>query len=282
MSSPDPERDEVGGRIAKVLDPTPELIRALGRSNAKDLALDVFEQEELRGLTLSDLRREWESLGAALSDVPSDPSNDLAKVIAERERVERSTEVQRRIREKAMRELDVMGAIARWRNRASVIELERRIEDVAGLEARLVDTRDRLVDQQNGLDLNAKQREEWIVEHGPDIRRRFALERELWWREHHEAIAAEVAMPNYLSYAVGPRPERPSERAAWRQAVRAIESYRARWGVRDEESALGNATPHTTAQTQEQEAARDKITELRNKDRSKEREVEGIERALEL
>lgn len=41
----DPERDAVGGQVARVEDPTEEVIRALGRSRAKHLAIDVYEED---------------------------------------------------------------------------------------------------------------------------------------------------------------------------------------------------------------------------------------------
>ena len=40
-------------------------------------------------------------------------------------------------------------------------------------------------------------------------------------------------MPQYLVNAVGERPMKPSERGAWHEAVKAVESYRDRWGVDD-------------------------------------------------
>jgi len=100
------------------------------------------------------------------------------------------------------------------------------------------------------LDSAAEQRDRWITDNAPAIRRRFALEREMWWREQQGALRAEVMMPSYLRDHVGPRPERPSERGAWHAAVRAVESYRERWGVTDIDDALGHGR---VSRTQEQE-----------------------------
>ena len=199
--------------------------------------LQSLDQAPDQALNLAeDLERE---LGRELADVPRDPSADLTKSIAERERVEGAISRQRRIADTARTELDRMGVIARRRNRAKATERQRRIEDAGKVEARLSAKRDDMAARQRSLHKEAEIREAWVVRHAPQVRERFALERELWWREHQRALAAEVAMPTYLSKAVGERPDAPSERAAWRQAVRAIEAYRERWGVTDESSALG-------------------------------------------
>ena len=43
VAAPDPEREEVGGQVETVKDPIAELTRAVGRSRAKELAIDVTE-----------------------------------------------------------------------------------------------------------------------------------------------------------------------------------------------------------------------------------------------
>ena len=53
------------------------------------------------------------------------------------------------------------------------------------------------------------------------------------------ARAAEVSPPAYLVAELGPLPAAHSDRAAWRDAALAVESYRERWGVRDQSRALG-------------------------------------------
>lgn len=277
----DPERDDVGGEVAGVSDPTAELIRALGRSRAKDLALDVYEQDEVRDLTYLQLRQRWEELGQELADVPRDPSHDLATVLTERERAEVAINQQRRVRDAAHAELDHMGLVARRRNRIKVIELQRRIDDATKVETRLSAKRDELATRLNSLQMEATEREAWVLHHAPQVRERFALERELWWREHQSALAAEVALPSYLSKAVGERPEAPSERAAWRQAVRAIEAYRERWGVTDEDSALGSRRVSGQRRRQRDEIEQ-QLGDRTGSERSQEREVEVIERSLEL
>lgn len=276
----DPERDEVGGQVAKVADPTAELIRALGRSRAKELAMDVYEQSEIRNLTMTQLRQEWESMGDSLGHVPPDPTEELSRVSAQRERVENLIEQERNFAERAIKELNGMNLRARRRDRAGAVELERRIADASEVEARLESDREGLVVTESGLESRSLEREQWLLENAPSVRRRFALERELWWREHQSALAAEVAMPTYLSRAVGHKPDKPSERAAWQEAVRAIESYRSRWEVTDRESALGHEAVGDLQNTEREELS--ERLEDRGHDAAAEREVEVMERSIEL
>jgi ATP-dependent exoDNAse (exonuclease V) alpha subunit len=46
VAAPDPERDELGGQVETVKDPIAELTRAVGRSRAKELALDVIASSQ--------------------------------------------------------------------------------------------------------------------------------------------------------------------------------------------------------------------------------------------
>jgi conjugative relaxase-like TrwC/TraI family protein len=277
----DPERDEVGGQVARPDDPRAELMRALERSRAKDLALDVYEQDEIRNLTLTQLRREWESISQSLEDPPPDVQEELERVGAQRSPVEASIEREQDIARTARDELDGMGFVARRRDRAGVSRLEHRIADSAKVQSELLVERERLTQEETGLHDQAVARERWIVQNAPGIRRRYALERELWWREHQSALAAEVAMPTYLTNAVGERPDKPSERAAWRAAVHAIESYRARWAIRDEDRALGDE-PADADQKRERDELSRRLGERQETQRSPEKEVEVIERSLEL
>lgn len=50
VASTDLDRQELGGEVDSVSDPTAELTRALGRSHAQELALDVYEKERIRTL----------------------------------------------------------------------------------------------------------------------------------------------------------------------------------------------------------------------------------------
>lgn len=264
----DTEREEVGGEVTTIQDPLEEVIDAVGRSRAKDLAVDVYETEEVRNKSVSELRAEWDALSHVLKDMPPDVSDEQERLRRERSRAERSMVKERAIAADARNRISALGLWARRRDRVTVRRLERQMSSAEKVESRLLKESQRLARESSELDRAAQRHERWIVDNAPGIRRRFALERELWWREQQSALAAEVHMPSYLTRMVGERPGRPSERAAWHQAVKAIESYRARWGVEDPDRALGD-TPQNEAQRVERDALTQRV--------GKETQVPGAE-----
>ena len=73
----DPDREDVGGEVAGSEDPLKELVAGVGRSRAKDLALDLYEEREpqKRG-AVTDLDR-------ALGDASGRTEQELGKAAAE-------------------------------------------------------------------------------------------------------------------------------------------------------------------------------------------------------
>jgi hypothetical protein len=275
----DPDREDVGGEVQGIEDPLKELVAAVGRSRAKDLALDSYEHEEIRNMTMTELRQLWEETRKFVDGIPPTKSGQMAQLDAERQRLEGMIGRQRNRTEALKRELADMGLLDRRRNRKVAGGLQERIDDaaegVSSLEAGLEDI-DHKMREVTGAQAR---REEWLLENAPKVRRLDALGRELWWREQQQAIAAEVAMPQYLVNAVGERPMKPSERGAWHEAVKAVESYRDRWGVGDSESALGNQAPTDEQQAERKviERSLENLTEV-----SYEAELDVRERSIEL
>jgi hypothetical protein len=279
VAGTDPDREELGGEVASSPNPMTELVRAIGRSRAKDLALDAYEHDEIRNLTIGELRREWEGLQTTIDRMPEDASGDLAELQAERSRLDESLRREPNIQTTVTRELNGMGAIGRRRNRVMTAALKRLVAEAAASEARLVAASGRLRGREDEAEALKRRRHEWLVQNAPAIRRFDALGRELWWREQQRAIAAEVAMPQYLTRAVGERPMRPSEREVWHEAVRAIESYRERWRVTDPGSYLGGRSDNAR-QRIERDAVKKQIAGLAQ--RPSERELDVTERSIEL
>lgn len=77
VSGLDPGREDVGGQVAPVSDPMKELVRALGRSRGKELALDAYERQAITGLTTKELRHELERAEGVLAGAPPDCSAEL-------------------------------------------------------------------------------------------------------------------------------------------------------------------------------------------------------------
>lgn len=276
----DPDREDVGGEVTGTEDPLKELVAAVGRSRAKDLALDSYEHEEIRNLTNAKLRQDWETARTFVEGMPPDLSGQAAQLAAERERLQGMVRRQRTRTQALKEELADMGRLQRSRNRHKAADLRERIADssegVHVLAKGLEDVDRQMVDIRTAQE----RREQWLLENAPHVRRLDALGRELWWREQQQAIAAEVAMPQYLVNAVGERPMKPSDRAAWHEAVKAVESYRDRWGVRDTEQAFGDDVPVRKEQEVERQAVERSLGNLTEV--SYEAEVDVRERSVEL
>ncbi|MGN6815771.1 MAG: hypothetical protein ACTHK3_06770 [Solirubrobacterales bacterium] len=73
-------------------------------------------------------------------------------------------------------------------------------------------------------------------------------------RERAAATAARISPPNYIKAELGERPGDPVKARAWDKAVRGIEGYRTRNGVRDKDSALGTR-PKEPAKAHEHDRA---------------------------
>ena len=250
----------------------------MGRSRAKSLALDTYEHEEMKNLTTAELRREWDHARRIVHGIPPDLSAELAQLRAERKHLREVLARQRNIQRDARRELAGMGAMGLRRSRSKRKAVERRIADAAAGEAKVASALGALDRRDHNAGSRQAERELWVVRHGSVIRRLGAVGRELWLREQQRAIAAEAAMPRYLVQAVGNRPMKPSDRALWHEAVRAIERYRERWSITDQRRALGTA-PDNTAQRLERDSVKQQIRNLTQ--RSPERRVDVRERALD-
>jgi conjugative relaxase-like TrwC/TraI family protein len=86
----------------------------------------------------------------------------------------------------------------------------------------------------------ARSEREMLPEVGHDARAEIAVaEHVLAERERAAATAARLSPPAYVTSELGERPSDSTKAAAWDKAVRGIESYRLRNGVRDKDTALG-------------------------------------------
>jgi hypothetical protein len=82
-------------------------------------------------------------------------------------------------------------------------------------------------------------------------------------RERLAAAAARTSPPGYIKSELGERPSDPTKAREWDKAVRGIEGYRLRNGIRDRDSALGGrpkeprkALEHDRAQRRLQQSQR--------------------------
>lgn len=201
-----PDRDEIAppepGR-----DPLDAITDALRRSRMQEMAVDVSARAEIARLPtpqLSELR------AGLVGETP-----DSRRVMRQRRRLD---------------------AIVTEREQAESL-----IASPAGAAPAVVmHARDRLAEL---AEIEHSLRDQLEEMAGPrasaDAARVSAIDRELTHRRNAVARAALVQPASYLVDLLGHEPDRPSERQAWRRAVRLIEAYRFDHDIRDAGSALG-------------------------------------------
>ena len=105
----------------------------------------------------------------------------------------------------------------------------------------------------------ARAEREQLPEVGYEARARMAVaEHVLAEREGAAATAARISPPDYIKRELGERPSDPTKARAWDKAVRGIEGYRTRNGVRDRHNALGREPKDRAAQA-EQRRVRERL-----------------------
>jgi hypothetical protein len=131
---------------------------------------------------------------------------------------------------------------ARQDGRDIRIELAYQESEVRRWEAR----REQLGEHRRQSEAQAARRSSSLSAQRPDLARREVLVHAMDRRQRVLARAAEVTTPGYLVCELGARPSAPAERAVWRGAALAVESYRERWGVSDPHRALGGSAERST------------------------------------
>ncbi|HWC40324.1 MAG TPA: MobF family relaxase, partial [Acidimicrobiales bacterium] len=194
--------------------------------------------------SLSDLGRRLDGVEQRLARaVAPDPTAELAHLDQEQARTDVRLHAARSARSDAAARLDDLGARRSWTRRRVAredtqqtrAELGHRTSEVQRWEARL----EQLGERRRELEANGAARSARLASQRPDLDRREVLVGAVNHRQHVLARAAEISPPGYLVGELGPRPSAPVDRAAWREAARAVESYRERWGVGDPDRALG-------------------------------------------
>ena len=105
----------------------------------------------------------------------------------------------------------------------------------------------------------ARAEREQLPEVGHEARAKMAVaEHVLAERERAATTAARISPPDYIKAELGERPSDPTKARAWDKAVRGIEGYRVRNGVKDRDNALG-PKPKNRAKEAEQRRVRERL-----------------------
>jgi len=180
---------------------------------------------------------------------PPDPRAELSRL------EERAREAAERLREAQAHEealcerRDELGPLSRLRRqgREEASELERRIADarqaVAGRQRSLDALAPPLADRRGEL----APRERWEEQIVPALGARIeAIDRELEARVDARCEAAEAVLPSYIAREIPAMPQSEGTREHLREAIRAVEGYRERYGVSDPGRPLGELPAERT------------------------------------
>lgn len=272
-------RDDVGGAIERPYE-VDQLVRSLERSRAKSMAFNP--NGRLGELDTPSLRTEQQQIYERLSAGPRDRSRELSHLRDEAREIQESIDRERRFASAAEERLAAMGAIAKARRKMDVGQLRNRIRDAGKVEERLSYHLRGMADKEKQLIRAQKEREQWVKQQSALVERAQAIENELVQRSRALLRDRENDLPKYLESAVGPVPERPSEKARWRQTVLAIEEYRDKYWIKDRKRALGSEPRNAEQRHEKERIERDiEAHNHRRHGRSRENDV-GIERGLEF
>ncbi|HEY3700914.1 MAG TPA: MobF family relaxase [Acidimicrobiales bacterium] len=206
------------------------------------------------------LRRRLDDVERRLARaVAPDPTAALARLDQERARAADRLTAARSARSDAAARLDRIGARRAWTGRRAAREEAQDVGTELSFreaEVRRWENRDaRLADRRRELEADAASRSAGLTSRRSDLASREILVQATSRRERSLVRAAEVSPPAYVVTELGRRPSAPVERATWRQAVLAVESYREQWGVGDRKLALGER-PRSASQHRQWDSVR--------------------------
>lgn len=212
------------GSNAVEVDPLGSLIDAATRSRGKALALD-----SLPAGRPEDLAAERRQLLAELSHIPNDQTDLIDRLVVEIDATRTNG------RHLGM-QLEQIGAPTRGEPTAVSAQRRDLVEAIDQTSGRLHDLQPRL-DAAQQLE---GQRLELIATHAPEIDRYRQIRQHLNTEIRYRVAGHEARPAYYIVDALGPRPDTPTGRQAWREGVTRIERHRTEWGITDPTSALGD------------------------------------------
>ena len=225
--------------------------RALGRSRAQEMALDVHETDaELRRLPDQELAERAGRLEELLASYPAE-AREAERHTAELERRAEELRADEQRLAQARERRDELGRLERARRAA--------LDEQIARQRQLVDRgRERHTELARAAAAGQAAGEQWLECHGVELAQATTIERELASRRaelYEQAIVRAAHEPaDDLIELLGERPDSLLERDQWDQAAAAAEGYRARYGELPDPHAPGEG-PHRSAWQQARHAA---------------------------
>jgi conjugative relaxase-like TrwC/TraI family protein len=236
VTVPDPPAEEQQRLEAGVGEPLDDLVRALGRSRAKELAIDVAAAGELRTMTDDRLLSEAAHLREIVANAPPGAH--------EVERLERAIG-------------EARGELAR--SKANLADIKQRIDDAPRRQRRALQAPhharqravatclhrvDALTNERGTLIAENGDPDAWLADHHAEAARLPVVEQEIARRSairRREALRMVLVQPP--AYVTGELGERPTDdihrQTAWGRGARTIESYRHQHGATIESDTPG-------------------------------------------
>jgi conjugative relaxase-like TrwC/TraI family protein len=247
--------DELDVLATPEQEPLAVIVRALGRSRAKRLAIDHLPTAHAQAATLPEaaLRAPIDHAATLLEQrprptaqtIPAELRHEQARLRDyRRDELSWLADTRERLATPSLRgrERRRLRAAARHRQ-AAVVQLDRRLDDL-----------DRCLAE---MDREQSAQAAWDRDHAEPLAEALIYGRELTHRELAAAVQLEHDPPSYLVAALGGRPSTPAGRAAWRAGAIAIQTYRTRHEIDDPDNALGPTEAHA-----EQRAATARLVEV--------------------
>jgi hypothetical protein len=228
VDTPDTAEEERGARHAAD-DPYQQVLRSLGHSRAKHLAIDIRAQ---RPRTLTELFAERDRLIGALAAGGPDPAADIEALQRRRDELLDSLRYQKE------RLANAEARLGRWRRH--------RWQDPEHAHATVaINSLSRNIDCVNSEIEAAKargvERRRFLDDHTEDRTQLDQIEKTIEAGLFLRLGQIGRNPPGYLTSVVGPIPDSRTNSSAWWSAARQVETYRARFDITDQTAALGPA-----------------------------------------
>lgn len=227
------ELPEAGYEPDREFEPLDSLRRAIARSEAQMLAIDVGEAGRFAEVETSQLLKRAGELRGALGRAPKVDHEMMDLLAGRRRAIEAELRAQRaRVREAEKIATDP-GALF------DDAEVQRTIADAQAQISTLEEKRASQAPREKDVNRQMAAERAWVAKNRDALDELQLVSREIERRTAAAVREYEVDLPTYLLPAIGALPESPLARTYWRKSAVAIEAYRQKYDVVDEHRALG-------------------------------------------
>lgn len=246
------ELPESGYEPGREFEPLDSLRRALARSEAQMLAIDVGEAGRFAEMATEDLVVRAAELRGHVGKAPAVDHQMMDLLAGRRRAIDSEIREQKARIKEAEKCSDDPSALFEDAQLAQTVECAK--EAIAELQFRREGLRPREKDVNRQL---AAERA-WVAKHRGKLDELQLVAKEIERRTAAYVRSFEAEPPEYLRGSIGELPESPLARTYWRKSAAAISAYRLKYGVVDARQALG-PLPRDLEQLREHRALEEQI-----------------------